>query len=212
MGHEKKWNDRQAKTVLGVKQILFISTTENKKKTVWRICILILGLKRFKKIRELTVMHVLLWTPWAFFQIHVLFWPFQSVLEEKTLLIQTLWWSAKRLENCLELLMQTHHPAKKSNKNAANNFFVHVWSSWPETLHDVSNANFPKMNNFLYANWLRAMVDGAYNLWQVPNPCCRPLLVKKLSFVLYFKGFSLSLWLSLAGNLPCTQQCNSMNL
>lgn len=26
MGHEKKWNDRQAKTVLGVKQILFIST------------------------------------------------------------------------------------------------------------------------------------------------------------------------------------------
>lgn len=52
MGHEKKWNDRQAKTVLGVKQILFISTTENKKKTVWRICILILGLKRFKKIRK----------------------------------------------------------------------------------------------------------------------------------------------------------------
>ena len=96
-------------------------------------------------------MHVLLWTPWAFFQIHVLFWPFQSVLEEKTLLIQTLWWSAKRLENCLELLMQTHHPAKKSNKNAANNFFVHVWSSWPEALHDVSNANFTKMNNFLYA-------------------------------------------------------------
>ena len=33
MGHEKKWNDRQVKTVLGVKQILFISTTENKKKT-----------------------------------------------------------------------------------------------------------------------------------------------------------------------------------
>ena len=148
------------KTVLGVKQILFISTTENKKKTVWRICILILGLKRLKKSEKLTVMHVLLWTPWAFFQIHVLFWPFQWVLEEKTLLIQTLWWSAKGLENCLQLLMQTHHSAKKSNKNAANNFFVHVWSSWPETLHDVSNANFPKMNNFLYANWLRAMVDN----------------------------------------------------
>lgn len=60
MGHEKKWNDRQAKTVLGVKQILFISTTENKKKTVWRICILILGLKRLKKSEKLTVMHVLL--------------------------------------------------------------------------------------------------------------------------------------------------------
>ena len=44
MGHEKKCNDRQAKTVLGVKKILFISTTENKKKTVCRICILILGL------------------------------------------------------------------------------------------------------------------------------------------------------------------------
>ena len=60
MGHEKKLNDRQAKTVLGVKQILFISTTENKKKTVWRICILILGLKRLKKSEKLTVMHVLL--------------------------------------------------------------------------------------------------------------------------------------------------------
>ena len=32
MGHEKKWNDRQVKTVLGVKQILFISTTENKRR------------------------------------------------------------------------------------------------------------------------------------------------------------------------------------
>ena len=61
MGHEKKWNDRQVKTVLGVKQILFnISTTENRKKTVWRICILILGLKGLKKSEKLTVMHVLL--------------------------------------------------------------------------------------------------------------------------------------------------------
>ena len=60
MGHEKKWNDRQVKTVLGVKQILFISTTENKKKTVWRICILTLGLKGLKKSEKLTVMHVLL--------------------------------------------------------------------------------------------------------------------------------------------------------
>ena len=60
MGHEKKWNDRQVKTVLGVKQILFISTTENKKKTVWRIRILILSLKRLKKSEKLTVMHVLL--------------------------------------------------------------------------------------------------------------------------------------------------------
>lgn len=60
MGHEKKWNDRQVKTVLGVKQILFISTTENGKKTAWRICILILGLKGLKKSEKLTVMHVLL--------------------------------------------------------------------------------------------------------------------------------------------------------
>ena len=29
-----------------------------------------------------------------------------------------------------------------------------------DALHDVSNANFTKMNNFLYANWLRAMVDN----------------------------------------------------
>ena len=60
----------------------------------------------------------------------------------------------------MELLMQTHHPAKKSNKNAANNFLVHVLCSCPEALHDVSTANFTKMSNFLYADWLRAMVDN----------------------------------------------------
>ena len=158
------------KTVLGMKQILFISTTENKKKTVWRICILILGLKRLKKSEKLTVMHVLLWTPWAFFQIHVLFWPFQSVLEEKTLLIQTLWWSAKRLENCLELLMQTHYPAKKSNKNAANNILVHVLCSCPEALHDVSNAIFTKMSSFNcmligWELWLIISADHGNDVW-----------------------------------------------
>ena len=32
------------------------------------------------------------------------------------------------------------------------------------------------------------------------------LLVQTSSFVLCFKGFSVSLWLSLAGNVPCTQE------
>lgn len=39
-------------------------------------------------------------------------------------------------------------------------FLVHVLCSCPEALYDVSNANFTKMNNFLYADWLRAMVDN----------------------------------------------------
>lgn len=56
--------------------------------------------------------------------------------------------------------MQTHHPAKKSNKNAANNFLAHILCLCPEALHDVSTANFTKMSNFLYADFLRAMVDN----------------------------------------------------
>lgn len=39
-------------------------------------------------------------------------------------------------------------------------FLVHVLCPRPDALHDVSNANFTKMNNFLYADWLRAMVDN----------------------------------------------------
>ena len=35
-----------------------------------------------------------------------------------------------------------------------------------DALHDVSNANFTKMNNFLYANWLRAMVDNQCRSWK----------------------------------------------
>ena len=43
----------QVKIVLGVKQILFISTIENKKKTVWGICIPIFGFKGLKNQRNL---------------------------------------------------------------------------------------------------------------------------------------------------------------
>ena len=44
-GHENKRNDHQLRKLLIVWQILFVSTLKNVQRTVWRICILILGCK-----------------------------------------------------------------------------------------------------------------------------------------------------------------------
>ena len=42
-GHENKGNDHQLKNVLIVKQMLLVSTLGKVWKTVWRLCILMLG-------------------------------------------------------------------------------------------------------------------------------------------------------------------------
>ena len=47
-GHENKRNDLQLKKLVIFKQILLVSTFGNVKRTVWRICILMLGCKRLK--------------------------------------------------------------------------------------------------------------------------------------------------------------------
>ena len=43
LGHENKGNDHQLKQPLIVKQILLVKTLRSVSRTVWRICILILG-------------------------------------------------------------------------------------------------------------------------------------------------------------------------
>ena len=43
-----KGNDHQLKKLLIFKQILLVSTLGNVKRTVWRICLLMLGCKRLK--------------------------------------------------------------------------------------------------------------------------------------------------------------------
>ena len=47
-GHEKIANDHHLRRLLIVKQILLVSSIRNVQRTVWRICILMLGFKRVK--------------------------------------------------------------------------------------------------------------------------------------------------------------------
>ena len=46
--YANKGNDHQLKKLLIFKQILLVSTLGNVKRTVWRICLLMLGCKRLK--------------------------------------------------------------------------------------------------------------------------------------------------------------------
>ena len=48
-GHESQGNDHQLKKLLIVKQILFVSASGNVKRPVWRMCVLMLECKRFKR-------------------------------------------------------------------------------------------------------------------------------------------------------------------
>ena len=47
-GHEKIGNDHHLRRLSIVKQILLVSSIRNVQRTVWRICILMLGFKRVK--------------------------------------------------------------------------------------------------------------------------------------------------------------------
>ena len=47
-GHEKMGNDHHLRRLSIVKQILLISSIRNVQRTVWRICIMMLGFKRVK--------------------------------------------------------------------------------------------------------------------------------------------------------------------
>lgn len=47
-GHKIKGNDHQLKRLSIVQQFLLVNTLENVWKTVWRVCILMLGYQRVK--------------------------------------------------------------------------------------------------------------------------------------------------------------------